>query len=332
MKKITILGSGVLGGAISNIVSFNGNKAAIYSNDVESIKEINEKHTNKKYTNCPLNKETIAYDNLSEAADKSDYIFVILPSKAVRVVLTELSCVNVNFTKKFVIFSKGIDEKSGKFFSEAIHDIFPTSDIAVLSGPNFAEEIIEQKATITTLATESMAFFNELKPILDCNYFRVKYFNDPKAVQLSGLVKNVLAILCGLSEGLDLGKNTFAALMLRGIEEIKTLCLQYNLNEQVIGVPAGIGDIVLTCGSQKSRNMSFGFRVGTGEKVSDIIASSNTVIEGLVNAKNLKNISEKVAVNSIANAVLDITQNNYSRKKLGDVVINVAFSSCRSNE
>ncbi|MDR0571223.1 MAG: NAD(P)-binding domain-containing protein [Rickettsiales bacterium] len=325
MKRIAILGGGVLGSAISNLVSSNGGHVAIFSNDIESIEEINEKHTNSKYTNCPLNKDVIASNNLSDTVDMADYVFIILPSRVVSSVLIELSHMSVKFNKKFVIFSKGIDESSGKFFTETVCDLFPESDVATLSGPNFADEIIEQKITVTTLATENIIFFDELKSVLNCNYFAVEYFNDLKAVQLSGLVKNVLAIMCGLSEGLGLGRNTFAAMMLRGISEVKTLCLRYNYNGEVISTPAGIGDIILTCSSQKSRNMSFGFRIGTGERVSNILSSSNTVVEGLINAQNLENLSRKVAFNSIAKAVLDIAQNDYSKEELVNIVRNTIF-------
>jgi glycerol-3-phosphate dehydrogenase (NAD(P)+) len=325
MKKTAILGGGVLGSAISNIVGQNNCKVAVYSNDVESLREINEKHTNTKYTKYPINENVVAFDDLAKAVDGADYIFIILPSKVIGVVLEELKKINVNFTQKFVIFSKGIDDGSGKFFSELMLDFFPKSEVAVLSGPNFAEEILEKKMTVTTVATKNIMFFNELEKVLNCDYFRIKYFDDLKAVQLSGLVKNVLAILCGISEGLNLGKNTFAAIMLRGIEEISDLCLRYGYNDRVINTPAGIGDIILTCGSQKSRNMCFGFRIGSGEKVSEIIKSLNSTVEGLVNAKNLEKISGDVGLNSIASAVIDIAQNDYSGEELITVITNKIF-------
>jgi glycerol-3-phosphate dehydrogenase (NAD(P)+) len=323
MKKITILGTGILGSAISNIASANGNIVTLYSNDLESINEINEKHTNSRYTNCRLNEKVTASGDLTEAARSADCIFIILPSKVVGSVLTELKNKNINFTKKFVIFSKGIDGESGKFFSQIVSSIFSISDVAVLSGPNFAEEIIEQRFTITTVATKNKTFFDEIKQILSCNYFKIEYFDDPMAVQLSGLVKNVLAILCGISEGLNLGRNTFTAIMMKGIEEINNLCQLYGFNKQVVSTSACIGDIVLTCSSQKSRNMSFGFRIGSGEKVSDILASSNSVIEGLSNADNLEKMAEKVGVISIANAAFDIVNNNYSREELINAVLSI---------
>jgi glycerol-3-phosphate dehydrogenase (NAD(P)+) len=329
MKKVAILGSGVLGSAMAIIASANGCEVVMYSNDIDSIEEINKKHTNSRYVNCLLNENITASSDLAGSVDGAEYIFVILPSKVVSSVLAELKGVNAEFAKKFVIFSKGIDETSGKFFSDVVYDFFPKSNVAVLSGPNFAEEIVEKRMTITTVATRNIMFFDELERILNCDYFEIEYFDDLKAVQLSGLVKNVLAILCGVAEGLNLGKNTFAAIMLRGIKEINSLCLRFNYNERVISAPAGIGDVVLTCSSRKSRNMSLGFRIGSGEKISDILSSSSTVVEGLNNAKKLSDISREVGVSSIADIVLDITQNNYSKRELTSVVMNKIF---RQNE
>jgi glycerol-3-phosphate dehydrogenase (NAD(P)+) len=325
MKKIAILGGGVLGSAISNIVSFNGHDVVMYSNDLDSVEEINKKHTNTKYTDCPINNNVIASNNLTETLKNVDYIFIILPSKAVVGVLRELKEVNIEFTRKFVIFSKGIDGDSGKFFSDLISDFFPKSDIAVLSGPNFAEEIIKKQPTITTVATKNIIYYNELENILNCHYFKIKYFDDLKAVQLSGLVKNVLAILCGIADGLELGRNTFAAIILTGIEEIKNLCLRYSCSDDVIDTPAGIGDIVLTCGSKKSRNMSFGFRIGSGEKMTDILNSLDYVVEGLSNAKNLSKLSNGFGIDSIADVLIDIVQNNYSKQELTDIIIKKIF-------
>ncbi|MDR2760609.1 MAG: NAD(P)H-dependent glycerol-3-phosphate dehydrogenase [Rickettsiales bacterium] len=317
VKKIAILGRGAWGGAISDITSSNGCETVLYSNNGENVKKINEKYA--------ANRRVWATDNLKSAVENGNYIFVILPSSAVNEVLISLRGLSAVYDKKFVIFTKGIDEVSGKFFSELTEDFFPNSKIAALSGPNFAVEVAEKKLTVTTLATEDVRFFNELEPLLNCEYFRLKYFDDPIAAQLCGLVKNVLAILCGVSEGLELGRNTYSALITRGIGEIEAICLKLGRDSRVIGTPAGAGDIFLTCGSLKSRNMTFGFRIGGGERAEDVEKSMNTTVEGLSNAVNLKNIAERIGVNSIANAVLDIVKNNYQREKLIEIIMNNIF-------
>lgn len=326
MKKVTILGSGVWGSAIANITGFNNFKTVLFSNEKDSCDEINEYHTNSKYIKGELNKNIIGSIDLKQSLADADYVFVILPSKMVSNILNQIKNLNIKFKQNFVIFTKGVDEITENFFSEIILEIFPESNIAVLSGPNFAEEVFEKRLTITTVATKNKDFFNELQNVLDCSYFNIKYFDDLIAVQLCGLVKNIIAILCGISEGLELGKNTFAAIITKGVEEIHILCENLKCNEKVINTPAGIGDMILTCGSLKSRNMSFGFKIGQGANIKTILENSSSTIEGVLNAKTLSKIMNKININnSIATIILDIINNNYSRNELKNFIMKNLF-------
>jgi glycerol-3-phosphate dehydrogenase (NAD(P)+) len=328
MKKIAILGAGAWGSAMARVVGTNNPdiSVVIYSNEKDSIDEINRNHTNKKYIKGRLNRNIVATGDLTEVMKKSDCTFIILPSKVVKDILGKINMLDVSFEKKFVIFTKGIDEDTGKFFSYMVSETFPKAKVAVLAGPNFAEEVAQKKATISTLATKDFNFFNEIEPIVNCEYFKIRYFDSPEAVQVGGLVKNVLAILCGISEGLKLGRNTSAALMLKGIWEVRELCKEYNYNSNVVWNPAGIGDMILTCSSKKSRNMSFGFRIGRGEKVHNIVKNLVSTVEGLNNAKSLSVMAEKVGVNSIAKSVLQIVEHDYGKKELKKIITNEIFS------
>lgn len=326
MDKVAILGAGAWGSAIANIVAKNGVKAVLYSNDEKSTQEINEKHTNTGFVSGDMEKKVSATTDLKDAVKGADCVFIILPSKVVSLVLKDLQVLKSKFKQKFVIFTKGIDSTE-RFFSDLVEEYFPEGDIAVLSGPNFATEVFEHRLTVTTVATKNKAFFDELKTVLNCDYFNIKYFDDLIAVQLCGLVKNVLAILCGISEGLELGRNTFAAIVTKGVDEIHTLCLNYNCNEKVINTPAGIGDLILTCSSLKSRNMSFGFKIGCGENIKTIIEDSATTIEGLANAKTLSVLSKRFGIkHSVAEMILDIVNNNYSRNELKNIIMNNLFA------
>ena len=140
------------------------------------------------------------------------------------------------------------------------------------------------------------------------------------------LVKNVLAIICGIANGLGVGKNTLAAIMVRGVEEVYRLCNIYGCNVNVINTPAGIGDMILTCGSQQSRNMSFGFRIGSEGHTPEImksLISAGTTVEGLSNAQNLSDLAKRFNIkNSIGDILLDIVNHDYSREQLMEIIKN----------
>ena len=172
-----------------------------------------------------------------------------------------------------------------------------------------------------------MIIFEKFEKIINRPYFTIKYFDDPIAVQLCGLVKNVLAIICGIANGLGLGKNTSAAIMVRGVEEVYKLCNVCGCNVNVINTSAGIGDMILTCGSPKSRNMSLGFRIGSEGHTPEImqsLISAETTVEGLSNAQNLSDLSKKNNIsNSIGDVLLDIVNHDYSREQLIEIIKNI---------
>jgi glycerol-3-phosphate dehydrogenase (NAD(P)+) len=175
---------------------------------------------------------------------------------------------------------------------------------------------------VTTIATRNLKFFDDLGRILGRDFLKIVYFDDLLAVQLCGLVKNVLAVLCGIVEGLEMGRNTFAFLTMKGIGEITNLCRVLGCNGDVILTPAGIGDLVLTCTSHSSRNMSFGYRVGCGEKIEKILENPGTTVEGLSNAKNLYSMSKKFGLKgTLAELLLKIIDGSFDREELSKTIV-----------
>ncbi|MDR1426072.1 MAG: NAD(P)-binding domain-containing protein [Rickettsiales bacterium] len=322
-QKITILGAGALASAVANIVAENGYEVVLYSNEESSISEINAEHSNGKYVSGKLHSNITATVNVVKALEQAVVIFIILPSKVVAGLLGEIAKLGQkNFREKFVIFTKGLDEQSGEFFSDMIPRYFPGSEVAVFSGPNFAEEIFEKKVTVTTLATKNRKFFDELIQVMRCDFLTITYFDDPIAVQLCGLVKNVAAVICGIIEGLEMGKNVFSFLIMKTLWEIMSFCKLFHRNENVLLTPAGIGDIVLTCTSHKSRNFSSGLRIGRGEKVEDIFKNTSTTLEGIGNARSLYNMSTRFKMEkTIAELLLNIIENSPSREQLSEAIV-----------
>lgn len=323
MNKIVILGGGAWGTAIANVVAGNiKNKVFLWTRDEKSADEINELKTNEKYVgDVKLDENIFATTKLSEAIENAGIIFVVLPSFAVDEVIKKLADLKVDFEKNFVICTKGLDKNSNKFFSDLFFEKFEKSNIAVLCGPNFADEVLAKEPTITTIATKNIGFFNIITDIMNCDYFSVEYFEDIISLQLCGLVKNITAIICGIVNGLELGRNTFAAVVTKGLKEIDKLCEIFNCNKKVVITSAGIGDLVLTCSSLQSRNMNFGFRIGQGENIGNILKDHKT-IEGLANAETLSKLTKYFKIeNSLSCLLLEIIKNNYSREELKDNVI-----------
>ncbi|MDR2778545.1 MAG: NAD(P)H-dependent glycerol-3-phosphate dehydrogenase [Rickettsiales bacterium] len=328
INKVTILGAGAFGSAVANIVSEKDYDTKMFSIEEECVNEINSRHTNSKYVkDGVLNANVSASLDIAEAVEGTGVIFIVLPSKVTARVIYDLNRSGAkNFARKFVLLTKGIDEVSGKFFSDLISEQFPDADVAVMSGPNFAEELFAKKPTITTMATKNMKFFGELENILNCNFLKLQYFGDLRAVQLCGLVKNVVAVVCGISEGLDLGKNIFAALITRGIDEMRSFCRKFNCDENVVMTPAGVGDLVLTCSSLKSRNMSFGHKIGGGMAVEELLGDSAVTVEGVSNAKSLSNMSDRVAINdSFSSFLLEIISNSFTKRQLEEKITRIGL-------
>lgn len=327
MEKITILGAGAWGSSIANTISQNCDNIILWSNKENVVDEINKQHTNNKYIvngGC-LNTKIKAEFTLEKAVENASIIYIVLPSFAVEETIDKIANFKCNFNKKFVVCTKGINAKSNDFFSDLISRKFNNkAKIAILSGPNFAEEVYNKIPTITTVATDDKEFFEEIKKTISCDFFKVEYFDDMKAVQLCGLVKNITAIICGIAEGLSLGRNTHAGIVLKGIKEIEKLCGVLNCNKKVITTSAGIGDLVLTCSSLKSRNMNFGYKIGFGENIKKIIENSDTTIEGLLNAKSLSKLDEKYNIqNSLSAVLLDIIDNNYTQLELRQIIVDL---------
>lgn len=298
MKNIAVLGSGAWGTALGNLIAKNGFNVKIWGITPSVISEINKHHTNKKYLpKARLNKRLSASQDLREVVSGSELIYIVVPSKAVRVVLKEVKKILKKDSKiPFIICSKGIEEKSQKFMSQVFEDVFgkQNTNLAVLTGPNFAKEIITGTTpTVTTIATKHKTIFNKIQRVMDCSTFRTYFSRDVVGAQICGTVKNVIAIACGISKGLGWGLNARAAFITQGAKEMGQICRAFGSDGKIISQPAGIGDLVLTCNSTKSRNMTMGYKLGKGVKLSDVLKLKHLTFEGHISVKSAVRIGRK---------------------------------------
>lgn len=321
MSKILVIGSGAWGTSIANLLSENSKEVYISSIEPDVINEINAKHTNKKYLpEVTLNDNLKAIDQYIDAINDFDLIFIVVPSAVCIDIFKAIKKANVKADTGFVICSKGIEQKDLDFLSQSFEKITKNKNYAVLAGPNFAIEVANKVPTITTVAAENKDFANKIIQSLSTNYFKASYFNDPLNVEICGIVKNIMAIGCGIIEGNNMGVNAKSALLMKGIDEIKLICNTLKISDD-ISHSAGFGDIFLTCSSTKSRNNTLGHLVANGESYQQIIDNTKSTFEGYFSAKAICKIAKKLEIKlDLCQKINEILNSDYSKKEIKEQI------------
>ncbi|MEC6997244.1 MAG: NAD(P)H-dependent glycerol-3-phosphate dehydrogenase [Pseudomonadota bacterium] len=320
MNNILVLGSGAWGTAVADLIANNTKKNIyLWAYEEEVARSISTNYQNKKYMpGKKLNKNILADIKLPNLHFK--IIFVVIPSQFIFSFFKDFKNHFEKFNKdkhNFVICSKGIDLQRKKLLSEVVKEFFPKSNIAILSGPSFANDVLNRKPTAVTLATKSSKLAKILVDLLSNNYFRVYVSKDIIGVQINGAMKNVLAIAAGMTEGLNLGENARAAILARGIKEITRLVQAVGGKKDTVLGMSGVGDIILTCVSKSSRNYNFGVMLGKGKKIKDIINKENHTTEGVENIKVVYFLKKKHNIQMpILEAVYKILVKGYHFNKV----------------
>ena len=332
MNNVLVLGAGAWGTAIANLIANNTKKKVyLWSFEKEVAKHISVYFINKKYLPDKKISTNIIADSKLPELDTA-IIFVVIPSQFIfdffKKFKNHFEKYNKNYYN-FVICSKGIDLKRKQLLSDIIKGFFPESNIAVLSGPSFAIDVVNKKPTAITLAAKSNKLAYLTVNLLSNSYFRVYLSKDLIGVQINGAMKNVLAIAAGLTEGLNLGENARAAILARGIKEIMRLTQAVGGKRETVMGLSGIGDIILTCVSKSSRNYKFGFMLGSGKKLKNIIDKKNYVTEGMENIRVVYFLKRKYNIKMpILEAIYNVLVKNHSFDK----VIKDLLSRPLSNE
>ncbi len=304
-KPVGIIGSGSFGTAIAKILSKNA-EVYIYSRNQETIKQINEQHTNM---GIELDENIIAIDSMEKLAKDCDVIFPIIPSAAFRTVIQKLAPyikpyhIIIHGTKGFDIthfemdaIDKTIDRSNVHTMSEIIIQETTALRVGCLSGPNLASEILDNKPTATVIASRFDEVIQAGEKLLNTDNFHVFGTNDILGAEFAGAFKNAIAIGTGILSGLDMGKNLQALLITRGLREMIVLAKTLGADTKTFFGTAGIGDLVATTTSTNSRNFSFGRRIGLGEKSSQILADSEELAEGYRTVKIMNHLANHYRV------------------------------------
>jgi glycerol-3-phosphate dehydrogenase (NAD(P)+) len=294
---ITVLGAGSWGTALAMLLARNGHRVFLWDRDAEHIRAMCERGVNQRYLpGIELPEGLQPVDDLHSALQAADYILVVVPSAGFREVLKKTRA-HLGTTFKLIWGSKGLEPGSGKFLHQIVDEELPEhSDIAAVSGPSFAKEVARGLPTAVTVASKNTDYATRVAELLHCRRFRAYTSEDVVGVELGGSIKNVLAIAAGISDGLGYGANARAALITRGLAEIMRLgnCLG-GQRETFMGL-AGVGDLVLTCTDDQSRNRRLGLALGRGIERDKAVAEIGQAVEGLHTAKELDALADRCGV------------------------------------
>ena len=279
--KVSVIGAGGWGSALAQLLSSRGVPVTIWAHEPAQADEINSSHTNKKFLpGVTLNPSVRATSSMEEAA-KADLFVMVPPSKFLPEVARQLGRAGVTAGAPLVCCTKGLEHQSGRLMTQVLAEIFPANPVAALSGPNHAEEVARGTPAAAVIAADDHELAARIRDFFNTGNFRVYSVDDVTGVELGGALKNIYAIAAGISDGLGLGDNAKAALVTRSLAEMVRLGTRLGGQRDTFHGLSGLGDLIVTCFSQHSRNRGVGERLGRGEKWADIEKSMVMVAEGV---------------------------------------------------
>jgi len=295
ISYIGIIGAGAWGTALAQSVHRAGCGAVLWSFEPDVGETINRTHENNAYLPGIKLDAGIRATAILEEAAATDAIFLAVPAQFLRSIAGKLS-LTLARDIPVVVCAKGIEQNSAALMSEIVDDTLPGRPVAVFSGPTFAAEVASGLPTAVTLATHNFEVGNELIEAIGTQRLRPYLSEDVIGAEIGGAVKNVLAIACGVTEGRGLGYNARAALITRGLAEMTRLCIAKGGKAETMMGLSGLGDLTLTCSSSQSRNYSLGEAIGKGDALGEVLASRNSVAEGVTSAAAVSTLAKRLGV------------------------------------
>ena len=281
MKNIAIIGSGSWGVALATHLAKLGNTIKVWSFDEEEKNIINNEKGCKFLPSLNLPENIYCSLDFKEVIDGADFILHVTPSKFTRSVFKQYKQYVGN--TPVIICSKGFEKESLKTLDEVILDEMPDARIGVLSGPSHAEEVSIAIPTVLVVASEDEEIKREIQDTFMCENMRIYTSNDIKGVELGGALKNIIAFCAGVAAGIGLGDNTFAALITRGLSELSRLGVALGGERETFYGLSGLGDLIVTCLSEHSRNRRAGKLIGQGYTLDEARKEVGMVIESIDN-------------------------------------------------
>lgn len=297
MRNVTIVGAGSFGTALATVLDTAGNNVQIWAREKNIVDSINNEHRNPSYLSDVMLPQSIkAYNNLEHCLRDQDMVVFATPSHTLREVAAKIKpCLDGH--EILVTVSKGIENDTFKTMSQILIEVMEgvtyEDNIGVLYGPSHAEEVSMLKPTTVVAAAYSTRTAKLIQETFLTPMFRVYINNDVIGVEIGGSVKNIMAIAAGVIDGAGMGDNAKAALITRGLHEMKRMGVLLGAHTDTFSGLTGMGDLIVTCTSKHSRNRSVGQQIGEGKKLDDIIKSMNMVAEGIKTTKAVHDWAEK---------------------------------------
>jgi len=297
--RVGVIGAGSWGTALANLLAGKGVDVHLWVREEEVFNQIKKEHVNGVFLpGVALDPRLKPVRAFEEAVFEKELILMVVPSHVFRDVLTNIKphlCEGMSL----ITATKGIENDTLMIMSQVAADILPEdymADFASLDGPSFAKEVSRKLPTAVTIACADLGHAERLQRLFNTEFFRVYVSQDVIGVQLGGALKNVIAIAAGATDGLEFGLNARAALITRGLAEITRLGAAMGANPHTFAGLAGMGDLVLTCTGDLSRNRTVGFKIGKGLSLKEITGSMNMVAEGVKTTRSTYELAKKTGV------------------------------------
>ncbi|QIW16341.1 glycerol-3-phosphate dehydrogenase [Pasteurellaceae bacterium RH1A] len=295
---IAILGAGSYGTSLAIALARRGSKAHLWGHSPHKMEKMARERKNQEFLpDVAFPEDLIVETDLGQTLAKVKDILIVVPSHVFREVLLQMKPF-LRDEHRIMWATKGLERDTGRLLQEVVVEILGDNHpLAVLSGPTFAKELAQGLPTAISLASNDPVFADEMQQRIHCSRsFRVYTNSDMVAVQLGGAIKNVIAIAAGVSDGMGFGANARTALITRGIAEISRLLVSLGGNPTSLMGMAGLGDLVLTCSDNQSRNRRFGLMLGQGKGIEEAIAEIGQVVEGYYNTKEAYLLAQRQGV------------------------------------
>lgn len=298
-RRAAVLGAGSWGTALAQVLADNGFHTSLWARNAELVAELNRDRENKRYLpGLALSERLTAMADVGEALAAAELVAIVVPSHALRDLAGRIAPLLPRGVP-IVNAMKGIEQSSLQLPSQMLHDVLSTdlhAQLTYLSGPSFAREVAAGMPTAVLIAGESHAMAERAQHAFASQRLRVYTSDDVIGVELGGALKNVIAIAAGIGDGMQFGHNARAGLITRGLHEIGRLATALGAHPLTVSGLSGMGDLVLTCTGDLSRNRHVGIELGKGKKLADILSEMTMVAEGVRTAQSAFALSQKVGV------------------------------------
>lgn len=290
--KVTVLGSGSWGTALTILLARNGHSVRLLGRNEEEIASLARLRENLQYLPGFAIPQEVEFGLLDHSPEENDMTVVAVPSNAVRDVVREVAGAH----PLVVVCAKGLEPITAKLMAQVVQEVLPEAEVGVLSGPNLAVEIARGVPTVAVSAFASSATGEAVRDAFNCSTFRVSVSDDVVGVELGGALKNVLAIGAGMSDGLGFGDNTKGAFVCRGLMEMAKLGMSLGGRMETFLGPAGVGDLFATASSKLSRNYRLGRALGEGSSLEDALQNLGQVAEGVPTCESAQILARRASI------------------------------------